>query len=90
MCFIITPFNAVIYLLIVYGLLRYFKQNQHNDGLFKPTGPLSIFHHKPSWHEKAKFKLSLIKNPRDVLAHNSLSKVAITMPCITIHCAGHY
>ena len=72
MCFIITPFNVVIYLLIVYGLLRYFKQNQHNNGLLNPSGPLPIFHHKPSWHKKAKSKLSLIKNPCDVLAHNNL------------------
>ena len=49
-----------------------------------PTGPLPVFHHKPSYVQTAKSKLSLIKNPRDRHVHNSLSNHALH----NIHCAG--
>ena len=80
--------HVVVYLLIVYGLLRYFKQNSCDGGLLNPTGPLSIFHHRPSYAEKVKFKLTQVHCDRYV--HNSLSNVVIHMPCVNIHCAGHY
>ena len=82
--------HVVIYLLIVYGLLRYFKQNSCDSGLLSPTGSLPVFHHRPSYAQKAKSKLSPIKNPRDRHVHNSLSNVIIHMPCINIHRPGHY
>ena len=40
--------------------------------------------------QKAKSKLSLIKNPRDMHIHNSLLNVVIHMPCVNIHGAGRY
>ena len=49
---------------IVYGLLRYYKHNWHDGGLPNPTGPLPVFHHRPSYAQNTKSKLSLIKNPR--------------------------
>ena len=39
---------------------------------------------------KSEVQLSPIKNPRDMNVHNSLSNVAIHMPCIYIHLAGCY
>ena len=81
--------HIVIYFFIVYGLLRYFKQNSHDSGLLNPTGPLPVFYHRPSYMQKAKSKLSPIKNPHDRHVHNSLSNVVIHMPCINIHRAGH-
>ena len=80
----------VVYLLIVYGLLRYFKQNLCDGGLLNPTGTLPVFHHRPSYVQKAQSKLSPIKNPRIRYIHNSLSNVVIHRPCINIHHAGHY
>ena len=82
--------HVVIYLLIVYGLLRYFKRNLRDSGLLNPTGPLPVFHHRPSYAQKAQSKLSPIKNPHDRHVHNSLSNVVIHMPCVNIHRAGHY
>ena len=37
---------VVVYMLIVYGLLRSFKRNSCDGGLFIPTGPLPVFHLK--------------------------------------------
>ena len=34
--------HVVVYLLIVYGLVRYFKQNSRDGGLLNPTGPLPV------------------------------------------------
>ena len=82
--------HIVIYLLIVYGLLRYFKQNSHDISLLNPTGPLPVFHHRPSYGQKAKSNLSPIRNPRDRHVHNSLSNVVIHIPCVNIHRAGYY
>ena len=83
--------HVVVYLLIIYGLLRYFKRNLHDGGLFNLTGTLPVFHHSgPSYAQKEKSKLSPIKNPRDRHVHNSLSNVVIHMPCFNIHRAGHY
>ena len=82
--------HIVVYLLIVYGLLRYFKRNSCDGSLPNPTWPLPVLHHRPSYTQKAKSKLSTIKNPYDRHIHNSLSNVAIHMPCVNIHCAGHY
>ena len=59
------------------GLLRYFKQNSCDGSLLNPTGPLPIFHHRPSYTQNVKSKLSLIKNLRDWHVHNSLSNVVI-------------
>ena len=36
--------TVVIYLLIVYELLRYFKRYSHDSGLLNPTEPLPVFH----------------------------------------------
>ena len=80
--------HVAIYLLIVYGLLRYFKRNSHDSGMLNPTGPLSVFHHRPSYAQKAKFKPSPIKNSHDRHVHNSFSNVVIHMPCVNIHCVG--
>ena len=81
--------HVVVYLLIVYGLLRYFKRNSWDGSLLNPTGLLLIFpHHTPSYAEKVKSKLSPIKNSRDRHVHNSLSNVVIHMPCVNIHRAG--
>ena len=80
--------HVVVYLLIVYGLLRYFKQNSRDGGLLNPAGPVHYpyqFHHRQSYAQKAKSKHSPIKNLRDRHVHNSLSNVVIN-----IHCAGHY
>ena len=82
--------HVVVYLLIVYGSLRYFKRNLHDGGLPNPTGPLPVFHHWTSYVQNVKSKLSPIKNPRDMHIHNSLSIVAIHMPCVNIHHRGHY
>ena len=82
--------HVVVYLLIVYGLLRYFKRNSRDSGLLNPTGLNPVFHHRPSYAQKAKSKLSPIKNPRDRHVHNSLSNVVIHMPCVNTHRAGHY
>ena len=75
---------------IVYGLLRYYKDNLHDGSLPNPTRPLPVFHHRPSYAQNTKSKLSLIKNPCDIHVHNSLSNVAIHMPWINIHHAGRY
>ena len=84
--------HIVVYMLIVYRLLRYFKRNSRDDGLLNPTGPLPVFHHRQSCAQKAKSKLSPIKNsnPHDRHIHYSLSNVIIHVPCVNIHCAGHY
>ena len=65
--------HIVIYLLILHGLLRYFKRNLCDGGLPNPTGRLPVLHHRPSYTQTAKSKLSLIKNPRDMHVHYSLS-----------------
>ena len=80
--------HTVVYLLIVYGLLRYLKQKSRDGSLLNPTGLLLIFHHTQTYAQKAKSKLSPIKNPRDRYVHNSLSNVVIHLPCVNIHCAG--
>ena len=67
--------HVVIYLLIVYGLLRYFRRNSCDSGLFNPSGPLPVSHHRPSCAQKAKSKLSPIKNPHYRYVHNSLSQM---------------
>ena len=67
-------------LLIVYGLVC-------DGGLPNPTGPLPVLHHRPPCAQTVKSKLSSIWNPHDMHIHNSLSKVAIYMPCINIHAA---
>ena len=80
---IIAPFrlaqliHVVVYLLIiVYGLLRYFKWNSRGGGLLNPTGPLPVFHHRSYYKaQKAKSKLSPIKNPCDRHVCNSLLNV---------------
>ena len=90
MYFIITDFclaqliHIVIYLLIVHGLLRYFKRNSHDGDLPNPTGPLPIFPNRLSYTHTAKSKLSSIKNPRDMRVHNSPSNVAIHMLCLHV------
>ena len=71
-------------------MLRYFERNSLDGGLLNPTGPLPVFHHRPSYAKKAKSKLSPIKNPCDRHVHNSLSNVVIHMPYVNIHHAGHY
>ena len=82
----------MIYLLIVYGLLRYFNQTLHDGGLPDPTGPLlPIFHHRPSYKSTTKLKLSLTENLHIVYASTQESlNVAIHMPCVIMHCAGRY
>ena len=85
---------VVIYLLIVYRILRYFKRNSGDGGLLNPTGPLSVFRPSQAILCAAKNEVQAqrtpIKNPRDRHVHNSLSNVVIHMPCINIHRAGHY
>ena len=81
--------HVVVYLLIVYGLLRYFKRNSCDSGLLNLTRPLPVFrHHRPSYVQKAKSKLSPIKNPCDKYVHNNRSNVVSHMHCVNIHCAG--
>ena len=47
--------HAVIYLIIVYELLRYIKQTLCDGSLPDPTGPLlHIFHHRPSYKPTTK------------------------------------
>ena len=83
--------HIVVYLLIVYELLRYFKQNLHDGGLLNSTGPLPVFHHTPLLCAKNEVQAQTsIKNPHDRHVHNSLSNVLIHMPCVNIHHAGHY
>ena len=83
-CFVFGTINTHSgLLLIVYGLLRYSKQNSCDDSLPNLTGPLPVFHHKSSYMQTAKSKLSLIKiHVIYVHVHNSLSNVAIHMPCV--------
>ena len=78
--------HIVIYLLIVYhyGLLRYLRRNSRDSGLLNLTGPLPVFHHRRSYAQKAKSKLSTIRKPRDRHAHNSLSNVVIHMPHLAL------
>ena len=63
-------------------------------GEFLATTRVPIFSsqciYRPSYAQKAKSKLSPIKNPCDMHSHNSLSNVAIHIPCVNIHRAGHY
>ena len=54
-------------------MLKYFKWNLHDGGLPNPTGPLPVFHHRPSYMQKPKPMFSPIKNLRDMHIHNSLS-----------------
>ena len=86
--------DVVVYLLIVYGLLRYFKRHSRDGGLLNPIGPrigpLPVFHHRPSYAQKTKSKLSPINNLRDRHVYNSLSNVVIHMPYVNNHRAGHY
>ena len=72
------------YLLIIYGLLNISSEIRVIAVCLIPP----IFHHRPSYVQKAKSKLSPIKNPRDRHIHNSLSNVVIHMPCVNIHRAG--
>ena len=81
---------VVFYLLIVYGLLRYLKQNSCDRGLLNPTGPLPVIPSQAILRAKAKSKFSPIKNLRDRHVHNSLLSVVIHMPCVNIHRAGDY
>ena len=59
-------------------------------GFPNPSWPLPVFHHKPSYAQITKSKLSPIKNPHDMDIHNSLSNVAIHMPCTNIYHIGNY
>ena len=58
--------------------------------------PLGHYTHIPlqvilqAYVQKVKSKLSLIKNPHNMHVHNSLSKVAIHMPCNNIQYAVVY
>ena len=79
--------HGVIYLLIVYG---HFKRNLCDGSLPNSTGTLPVFHHRPPYIQILNSKLSPIKNPCDIHVHNSFLNVAIHMPCINIHHAGHY
>ena len=76
--------HVVVYLLIVYELLRCFKRNLQDGSLLNPTGLLLVFHHTPTYAQKP----SPIKNPRDRYVHNSLSNVVIHVPCVNVHRAG--
>ena len=78
----------MIYLLIVYGLLRYFKLNSRDGGLPNPTGLLCV----PVFHLKHKSKVQTQsdKNSRNMHVHNSLLNVAIHIPCINIYHTGYY
>ena len=80
----------VVYLIIAYGLLRHFKQNSCDGRLPNPSRPLPLYSIKGHLTQKVTSKLSPIKNPHNLHVHNSLSNVAIHMPCVTIHHAGHY
>ena len=51
--------------------------------LYSTTGHLTCKPQNPSY-------TNLIKNPRAYHVHNSLSNVVTHIPCINIHCAGHY
>ena len=68
-----------------------FKQNSCDGGLPNPTGPLSIFHHRPSYPvvQTAKSKFNPIKNPHDMQIHKSL-KHSHSHIYINMHHAGHY
>ena len=58
----------------------YFKQNSCDGGVPNPTGSLPVFHQRPSYAQKVKYKLNPIKNPSDMHVHNSFSNLAIHMP----------
>ena len=80
--------HIVVYFLIVYGLLRYFKQISCDGGLLNPARPVHYpyqFHHRQSYAQKVKSKHSPIKNLSDRHVHISLSNVVIN-----IHYAGNY
>ena len=85
--------HAVMYLLIVYGLLRYFKWNLCHGSLPNPTGPLPVVHHS-ILRTKGVIQARSSKESMWYALHNSLSNVAfpraIHMPCINIHHAGRY
>ena len=74
--------HVVVYLLIVCGLLRYFKKNRDGSLILLGHYPYSITG-RPSYMQKVKSKVSLIKNPRDRHVHNSLSNVVITCLVLT-------
>ena len=83
----------MIYLLIVATWIVDIFQVKfmwHVGGSANPSRPLPVFHHKPSYAQTTKSKLSPIKNPHDMDIHNSLSNVAIHMPCANIYCVGYY
>ena len=91
MYFFSTIKHIVIYMLIVDGLLRYFKQNSCDGGLPNPTGPLPVFHHRlSSYVQTLMSKLSSIKNPHDMHINNSLSNISIHMCYVNIHCMERY
>ena len=104
--FLLGMINTCSYLLFnCIWIVRYFKQNSCDGGLPDPTGPLSVFHHRPSYAQKVKSKLSPLKNLCDMHIHNSLSNVAliidtithsgllylcIHITCVNIHRTRHY
>ena len=63
-----------------------FHQNSCDGGLLNPTRPLPIFHHRPSYSQKAKSKLSPMKNLHDrhVRTQQPLKCSHIHMPCINV------
>ena len=85
--------HAVMNLLIVYGLLRYFKWNLCVGSLPNPTGALPVFHHSILC-AKSVIQAQSGKESTWYALHNSLSNVtfpwAMHMPCINNHHAGHY
>ena len=84
-CFCLAQLiHVIIYLLIAYG------RKLHDGGLPNPTGPLPILHHRPSCMQIAKSKAQTNENPCGMHIHNSLSNVAIHMPCVNMHLTGHY
>ena len=60
--------------------------------LSNPTGQLPVIHHKASHLTSREVQAQSDKNPCDMHMHvpNSPSNIAIHMPCVDMHCAGHY
>ena len=74
----------VVYLLTVYGLVKYFKRNSRDGGLLNPTGTLPVSHHRPSYAQKAKSNLSPIKNPRDRLGTYTTASQMQSFTCLAL------
>ena len=82
--------GIIIYLITVYGLLDISSKHLCDGSLHNPTEPLPVFHDRQS-HPKCKVQAQPDKESMwYARIQHGLSNVAICMPCVNMHHAGHY